>query len=218
MKPNKFQNEYFFKHPRTPSQQTYCESLQNNVITIGSGPPGTGKTLLALQEAIKQNYRKIYYVRNNCFTDGLGSKGRGELPGTILEKAMPLLGPIADNLFELVAEHKAKYMIEKGIIEPLYYEDLRGRSLANAFIIADEAQNVPSKGIKTLLSRLGRDSKLVLSGDSRQKDTKPDINDGLADACKRLDTLNFVGIVHFTCADIQRNAFLQSILNRYDEY
>lgn len=212
---NRFQDEYYFKHPRGKAQQLFAESIQNNIITIGLGPAGTGKTLFALQEALKQGYRKIYYVRNNCFTDGLGSKGRGELPGTIYEKALPLLGPVADNLFELVAEPKAKYMLEKGIIEPLYYEDLRGRSFKNCFIIADEAQNVASKGIKTLLTRLALGTKLVLIGDCAQKDTDRFIDDGLLDAKNRLDGLSFVGIVQFAKSDIQRNPIIQNILERY---
>lgn len=213
---NKFQDEYYFKHPRTEAQRLFAQSIANNIITMGLGPAGTGKTLFALQGALKLNYRKIYYVRNNCFTDGLGSKGRGELPGSVLEKALPLLGPVADNLFELVAEPKARFMLEKGIIEPLYYEDLRGRSFKNAFIIADEAQNVSSKGIKTLLTRISEGTKLILIGDCAQKDTSLNIDNGLLDAKIRLAGLPFLNIVQFSKNDIQRSPILKEILMRYD--
>jgi phosphate starvation-inducible PhoH-like protein len=215
-------NEYHWVFPRSENQKRLVESIFTNSITLVSGPSGTGKTLLTLQEALKAysngQIKKIYYLRNNCETSELGSKGRGELPGTILEKALPLLGPIVDNLFEIVSEGKAKYMIEKGVIEPLYYEDLRGRSLISSFVIADEAQSVPPKGVKTLLTRIGRGTKMVLLGDYRQKDTADRYGDGLMDACSRLIGIPGIGIVHFGIEDIQRHGIIKDILIRYGDF
>lgn len=216
------ESEYFWLSPRTVNQKHLVQEIRENKIVLVKGPPGCGKTVLTLQEAIRdlnQGFvRKIYYLRNNCETDGLGSKGRGEIPGTVLEKAMPLLGPILDNLLELMPEGKAKYMIEKSVIEPLYYEDLRGRSLNEAFIIGDEAQSVTPKGVKTLLTRIGRDSKIVLLGDVKQKDTSSRYDDGLSDAYQRLRGLQDVGFVELGLQDIQRNSVITEILRRYGDY
>lgn len=216
---NKFEHEYFWQPPATDNQRALIESIQQNTITFATGPAGVGKTFIALQEALKllnaRQIDKIYYVRNNCGFSDLGSKGRGELPGNILDKARPLLGPIVDNLAELVDQGKANYMIEKGIIEPLLYEDLIGRSLTYSFIIADEAASVTSKGMLALLSRVARGSKLVVVGDTRQKATSSQFDDGISDAVARLQGLKGIGFVQFTKADIQRHGLLCEILTRY---
>ncbi|MGL4568434.1 MAG: PhoH family protein [Fusobacteriaceae bacterium] len=213
------ESEYKFIEPITPNQKLYQKSLNLNTITICSGCAGTGKTLLALQKGLKLykegKISKIYYIRNNCGMADLASKGRGDLPGDVLQKALPLLGPIVDNLFELLVDHKAKYMVEKGVIEPLYYEDLRGRSFSNSFLLADEAQSVTPKGILTLLTRIGEGTKLALIGDKSQKDTASNYSDGLSDAIHRLEGMTDLGIIFLNESDIQRHGIIKDIISRY---
>ena len=188
-------------------------------VTLVRGPAGTGKTILALQTALKLyqlgQIDKIYYVRNDPDSD-LGSKDLGALPGTKEEKLAPLLGPILDNIYELCSYGKAKYIIDKEIIEVIPFQFLRGRSLMNKFVIADEMQNVPPQGILTLLTRLGRNTRMVLMGDSKQKDTKGRYGDGLNDAWTRLRHVDGVGLVTFGLEDIQRSGIIKDIMIAYD--
>lgn len=179
----------------------------------------THNTLISLYEACKL-YRqgkvdKIYYLRNDVGMKGLGSIPRGALPGDEFEKARHLLHPIMDNIGDVMNYNKAKFMIENRIIEPIIFDDIRGRSLSNCFILADELQNCPPSGVLTVLTRLDRTCKIVLSGDPGQKDSTDKYKDGLSHAAKVLSDLDFVGAVYFTDGDIERDPCNTEIIKRY---
>lgn len=211
--------EYFFKAPLTDNQRRFLYLMDNKQVVIAHGPAGTGKTMFALQTALKQlDMRfidKIWYVRNDTYNK-FASKPMGALPGDAKEKMLPLLGPILDNLDELCSPGKAKYLIDNGQIEAIPFEFLRGRSLANSFIIVDEAQNTTPEAIKMALTRISRNSQMVLIGDTRQKDSLDRFDDGLKDAVDKLYGLESVGIVEFTLADIKRSGIVIDILSRYE--
>lgn len=212
---------YYHVEPATRNQADYMRKLATKPITICYGPPGTGKTLLAMHRALQlyanRQIEKIYYVRNECNTEHtFGAKPRGAVPGDKTEKDAHLLGPVRDNLYKLVAKDKADYMLTKGLFECMRYEDLMGRSFDRAYLICDEAQNVPPPGIRLVLSRLCESSYMALIGDNLQKASISKLNNGLADAVNRLDGLHFVGITQMGLADIQRNGWLGDLLSRYD--
>ena len=210
--------EYRYLTPRTHNQRMLVESIRQNTITIVSGYPGTGKTLLSLQEGIfmlkNGEIDKIYYVRNDPLNK-LGSKGKGYLPGNAQEKMAPLLAPIVDNIYEICNKGKADYIIANNQIEALLFEDLRGRSFNRSFIISDEVQNCPPIGVYTVLTRLGRESKLVLLGDGEQKDSLDRFSDGLTDAWRRLDGIQDIGKVKLDLKDIFRNKLIKDIVKSY---
>ena len=211
--------EYFWKAPLTDNQRCFVDLMDEKQVVLAHGPAGTGKTLFALQTALKQLdmsiIDKIWYVRNDTYNK-FASKPMGALPGDAREKMLPLLGPILDNLDELCSPGKAKYIIDNGQIEAIPFEFLRGRSLANAFIIVDEAQNTTPEAIKMALTRISRNSQMVLIGDTRQKDSLDRFDDGLADAVDKLQGLPSVGIVEFGPQDIKRSAIVADILSRYE--
>lgn len=210
--------EYRYLTPRTFNQRKVVESIRENTISLIIGPPGCGKTLLALQAAIHAykdgEVDKIYYVRNNP-VNKLGSKGIGFLPGTAQEKLAPLVAPIVDNIYQICNKGKADYILGNGIIEGITFEDLRGRSFQKSFIISDESQNCPPIGIYTVLTRIGNDSKLVLLGDSHQKDSTDSIDDGLTDAWNRLANIPDIGRVSLGIDDIFRNKLIKDIIKSY---
>lgn len=211
--------EYFWKAPLTNRQRLFIDLMDEKQVVIGYGPAGTGKTMFALQTGLKQlatrEINKIWYVRNDTYNK-FASKPMGALPGDAREKMLPLLGPILDNLDELCSPGKAKYIIDNGQIEAIPFEYLRGRSLANSFIIVDEAQNTTPEAIKMVLTRISRNSQLVLLGDVKQKDSLDRFDDGLADAISKLNGLESVGIVRFGVQDIQRSQIVADILSRYE--
>ena len=211
--------EYFWVDPLTNNQADFLMSMDKCEWTFVQGPAGCGKTLLALQTALKayemRTIDKIYYVRNEPANNVFGGKVMGALPGDEKEKLVHLLGPIVDNLYELCSPGKAKYILDKGVVEPLTFELLRGRSFVNSFVIVDEAQNATVEGIITAMTRKGRNSKMVFIGDSRQKDTVVMFKDGLSDAFQRLRGLDCVGMVRFGLKDVKRDPNLHSIMERY---
>ena len=211
--------EYFYKAPLTERQAEFLSLMDQKQIVIAYGPAGTGKTMFALQTALKQldmrQIDKIWYVRNDTYNK-FASKPMGALPGDAKEKMLPLLGPIMDNLDELCSPGKAKYIIDNNQIEAIPFEFLRGRSLANAFIIVDECQNTTPEAIKMVLTRISRNSQMVLLGDVKQKDSLDRFDDGLKDAIDKLQDLDSVGIVKFGLADVKRSGIVIDILSRYE--
>ena len=202
-------------------QDEMWKLIDTNTIVIAHGAAGTGKTLTALWKGLtgvkEGRYDKVYYVRSDVGVEF--QRGRGALPGDFSEKVRPLLGPVLDNLSVMYRSHgAADYIISKEIIEPVLLEDIRGRSLNNAFVILDEAQNLLPSHCKTVLTRLGAGSKMCMIGDTRQADL--DVfrrENGLLDAAYRLRDLKEVAIVQFQKEDVVRNSVIGHILDRYDD-
>ena len=202
-------------------QEELWNSLKKNTVTLAHGCAGTGKTLIALHYGLfgvaQGTYDKVYYVRSDVGVEF--QRGRGALPGDLSEKIAPLIAPVLDNLPCIMHSHGAgEYLLKKKIIEPVLLEDIRGRSLNEAFIIVDEAQNFLPSQIKTVLTRVGKDSKILLIGDTKQTDMEVFRRDnGLVDAIQRLRQLSEVGTVEFHKEDIVRNSVIAHILDRYDD-
>jgi len=206
---------------QTHRQEEFNHLIRTNTVTIAHGSAGTGKTLLALWTGLslvaKGDFDKVVYIRSDVGVEF--QRGRGALPGDMSEKIAPLLGPILDNIPVCCRSHgAANYLLEKGIVEPLLLEDIRGRSLNKSFVIVDEVQNFLPIHVKTCLTRVGSESKMVLIGDTKQADL--DVfrrENGLVDAIYRLRHLQDVGILEFHKEDIVRNSVIAHILDRYDD-
>ncbi|MDE5557941.1 MAG: PhoH family protein [Ruminococcus sp.] len=203
---------------RTVGQKRYVDMIKENTIVLGVGPAGTGKTYLAVAMAVKafreRKVRKIILTRPAVEA---GEK-LGFLPGDMQDKVDPYLRPLYDALFDMFgAESFARYM-EKGIIEvaPLAY--MRGRTLDEAFIILDEAQNTTSEQIKMFLTRLGNESRMVITGDITQIDLPDTKKSGLVEAVKILDGIDDIAIHRFTEKDVVRHKLVQDIIRAYEKY
>ncbi len=204
--------------PRTVGQKKYIDDIKNNTVVLGIGPAGTGKTYLAVAMAAKAF--KAHEISKIILTRPAVEAGEklGFLPGDLQEKVDPYLRPLYDALFEMFgAENFAKYM-EKGIIEvaPLAY--MRGRTLENAFIILDEAQNTTSEQIKMFLTRLGNDSRMVITGDVTQIDLPDSKTSGLIEAMKVLRNVDDIAIHKFDEKDVVRHKLVQDIVKAYEKY
>lgn len=214
-------NEYFWITPIGESQSEYVHLLDTKQIVIAHGVAGSGKSIFALQKGLqlleKREIDKIIYLRNDPF-DKLGGVQLGALPGEVDEKMGPLLGPIVDNIYELCAPGKAKYILDNGLIEAIPTRFLLGRSFANSFIIVDEAQNFPSLAMELILTRISRNTKMVITGSSQQKTSQDKFDNGLRDAVNVLGYLPEVGIVEMKSKDIQRSSIVQSIVEAYQKY
>jgi phosphate starvation-inducible PhoH-like protein len=206
---------------KTDHQEDLWDSLNKNVVTVAIGPSGVGKTLVALwwglSEISKGNLDKVYYVRSDVGC--AHQRGRGALPGTMEEKMAPLVGPVYDNLAVMTRSHgAAEYLVNKKIVDPILLEDLRGRSFNDCLILFDEAQNALPENIKTCLSRVGENAKVIITGDTRQIDLEVfSRNNGLLDAYHRLQGIHKVGTVKFDRSDIVRNGVIADILEAYEE-
>lgn len=203
--------------PKTNNQKKYIESINRHDLVFGVGPAGTGKTYLAV--AYAANLLKNGKIKKIILTRPVVEAGEslGFLPGDIKEKIDPYLIPLYDALYEFLGKHKVDSLIEKGIIEiaPLAY--MRGRTLDNAFVILDEAQNTTKVQMKMFLTRLGFNSKMLVSGDPTQIDLKSNNMSGLIEVMKILKNLDDVKFVYFDKVDVIRNPIVQKILERYDE-
>lgn len=203
---------------RTVGQKRYVDAIKDNTIVLGIGPAGTGKTYLAVAMAVKA-FRE-HKIKKIILTRPAVEAGEklGFLPGDMQDKVDPYLRPLYDALFDMFgAESFARYM-EKGIIEvaPLAY--MRGRTLDEAFIILDEAQNTTSEQIKMFLTRLGSESRMVITGDITQIDL-PDIKkSGLVEAIKVLKGIEDIAIHRFSEKDVVRHRLVQDIIKAYEKY
>lgn len=203
---------------RNESQNDYVDSMDRHVLTLAAGPAGTGKTYLAVAYAVlaleKEDVSRIVLTRPAVEA---GEK-LGFLPGDLTQKVDPYLRPVYDALYEMMGFDRVEKLIAKHVIEvaPLAY--MRGRTLNDAFIILDEAQNTTREQMKMFLTRIGFGSRAVVTGDLTQIDLPNKHHSGLAHALKILDSLKGVGICHFQAQDVVRHPLVQSIVQAYDRF
>ncbi|MDE6520332.1 MAG: PhoH family protein [Ruminococcus sp.] len=204
--------------PRTLGQKRYLDEIKNNTIVLGIGPAGTGKTYLAVAMAVK-SFRE-HKVKKIILTRPAVEAGEklGFLPGDMQDKVDPYLRPLYDALFDMFGADRFGQYMEKGIIEvaPLAY--MRGRTLDEAFIILDEAQNTTSEQIKMFLTRLGNESRMVITGDITQIDL-PDVRkSGLVEAMNILKGIEDISITRFSEKDVVRHKLVQDIIKAYEKF
>ena len=204
--------------PKTIGQKKYVDSIKNNMITFGIGPAGTGKTYLGMCMAIEAFKRgevtKLILTRPAIEA---GEK-LGFLPGDLQSKIDPYLRPLYDALYQIMGAESFQSNVEKGLIEvaPLAY--MRGRTLDNAFIILDEAQNTTIPQMKMFLTRIGFNSKVIVTGDDTQKDLPKDVTSGLDSAIKVLKNVEGISFVRLTSKDVVRHPLVQKIVVAYEKY
>jgi len=204
--------------PETRGQESYIEAMQRSDIVFCTGPAGTGKTYLAM--AIAVNYLTEKKVRRIILTRPAIEAGEslGFLPGTMQEKLGPYLRPLYDALYDMMEAEVIENYLETGVIEivPLAY--MRGRTLNDAFVILDEAQNCTGEQIKMFLTRLGFDSKTVITGDMTQSDLPGGKATGLIDAVKILTPIRGIKFVTLNKKDVVRHPLIQKIIQAYEDH
>ena len=204
--------------PKTIGQQKYVDAINNNMIVFGIGPAGTGKTYLAMAMAITAF--KNGEVERIILTRPAIEAGEklGFLPGDLQSKIDPYLRPLYDALYQIMGAESFLKNMEKGLIEvaPLAY--MRGRTLDNAYIILDEAQNTTPSQMKMFLTRIGFGSKVVVTGDSTQKDLPRDVKSGLEIATKVLSKVEGIEFVKLSSKDVVRHPLVQKIVKAYENY
>ncbi len=203
--------------PKTLGQKNYIDKIKDNTITFGVGPAGTGKTYLAMTmatNAFKNNQVSRIILTRPAIEAG---ESLGFLPGDLQQKVDPYLRPLYDALHELLGTEAFMANLEKGTIEvaPLAY--MRGRTLDNAFIVLDEAQNTTKEQMKMFLTRIGFGSKVVITGDITQVDLPRDKKSGLEDAIQTLTDISDIAICTLTSKDVVRHPLVQKIIRAYEK-
>jgi len=201
--------------PKTKGQIEYVEAIKRNDIVFGVGPAGTGKTYLAMAMAV--NAYKKGLVRRIILTRPAIEAGEnlGFLPGDMVEKVLPYLRPLYDALYDMMEAEKVEALTEQGIIEVAPLAFMRGRTLNDAFIVLDEAQNSTPFQMKMFLTRLGFDSKTVITGDVTQSDLPKGAANGLTEAENILKDIDGIQFVHLTAEDVVRHELVQRIIEAY---
>ena len=201
--------------PKTPGQRGLVQSIERNTLTIGIGPAGTGKTFLAVVMAVRalKNREVARLILSRPAVEA-GEK-LGFLPGDLREKVDPYLRPLYDALEDLLDAGVVERYLERGTIEvaPLAY--MRGRTLSDAFVILDEAQNATADQLKMFLTRLGSGSKMVVNGDVTQIDLPSGARSGLRDAAQRIGVIDDIGVVELDETDVVRHSLVAKIIRAY---
>jgi phosphate starvation-inducible PhoH-like protein len=202
--------------PRSINQRKYVEAIEKNDMVFGVGPAGTGKTYLAVAMAVAAiNAKKVSRIVLVRPAVEAGEK-LGFLPGSLQEKVDPYLRPLYDALYDLLEPERVDKMLEKNVIEVAPLAFMRGRTLNDAFIIMDEAQNTTTEQMKMFLTRLGNNSKAVITGDITQIDLPNPRKSGLVDAINILDGVEGIQFCHFEDSDVVRHALVQRIVRAYE--
>jgi phosphate starvation-inducible protein PhoH and related proteins len=200
--------------PRSPAQSAYLEMMRSHPLVFGIGPAGTGKTYLAAAFGAHMLYQRRV-ERLILSRPALEAGERlGFLPGDLKEKIDPYLRPLYDALFDVLGDQTAR-LIEQGVIEVAPLAFMRGRTLSRAFVILDEAQNTTSAQMKMVLTRLGEESQLVVTGDPGQSDLPGGRPEGLNDALSILEGVEGVGIQRFSDSDVVRHPLVSRIVRAY---
>lgn len=203
-------------YPKTLGQKSYYYALKNNDVVFGIGPAGTGKTYLAVVfavAALKNNEVKKIILTRPAVEAG---ENLGFLPGDLKEKVDPYLRPLYDALYDMLGVEQTEKLMEKGVIEiaPLAY--MRGRTLEDAYVILDEAQNTTDNQMKMFLTRLGFKSKMIVTGDISQIDLPRNTTSGLIRALDILEGVKGISFIHLSAMDVVRHPVVQRIIERYD--
>ena len=203
--------------PRNPAQQKYVEAIRKNDILISIGPAGTGKTYLAMAMAMaafsKGEVKKIILTRPAVEA----GEALGFLPGDLAQKINPYLRPLYDALYDMMDFEKTKTLIEQETIEIAPLAFMRGRTLNNAFIILDEAQNTTSEQMKMFLTRIGYGSKTIVTGDITQVDLPSGKKSGLIEAKKILTNIKGIEFIYFSKDDVVRHKLVSNIIDAYEK-
>jgi phosphate starvation-inducible PhoH-like protein len=204
--------------PRSPNQRKYVEAIESSDMTFGLGPAGTGKTYLAVAMAVSalmaKKVSRIILVRPAVEA----GERLGFLPGSLQEKVDPYLRPLYDALYDLLDQEKVDKLLERNVIEVAPLAFMRGRTLSDAFIIMDEAQNTTMEQMKMFVTRLGNNSKAVITGDLTQTDLPNPKKSGLLEALNVLSGVEGIRFCHFDDVDVVRHHLVQRIVRAYDSY
>ena len=204
--------------PRSANQKKYVEAIEAHDMTFGLGPAGTGKTYLAVAMAVAalmaKKVSRIILVRPAVEA----GERLGFLPGSLQEKVDPYLRPLYDALYDLLDQEKVDKLLERNVIEVAPLAFMRGRTLSDAFIIMDEAQNTTMEQMKMFVTRLGNNSKAVITGDLTQTDLPNPKKSGLLEALNVLDGVEGIKFCHFEDVDVVRHHLVQRIVRAYDSY
>lgn len=230
-KPTTAENSHFFDEkagfkvgankivsPRSHTQKAYIEAIKKHDMIFGVGPAGTGKTFLAVAAAVEMY--KAGEIDRMIFTRPAVEAGEqlGFLPGDLLEKIDPYLRPIYDALNDLMPGEEISKKIDKGDIEIAPLAFMRGRTLKNAFVILDEAQNTTAMQMKMFLTRMGEGTRMVITGDPTQTDLPNGAVSGLKEAMTILQSVKEVAFIHFDETDVVRHKLVSKIINAYNTY
>jgi phosphate starvation-inducible PhoH-like protein len=205
-------------NPKSVNQRKYLDTIERNDIVFGVGPAGTGKTYLAMAQAV--SYLMAKKVSRIILARPAVEAGEklGFLPGDLQEKINPYLRPLYDALYDMMDGERANRLVERGTIEVAPIAFMRGRTLNDAFVILDEAQNTTSEQMKMFLTRLGFGSKAVVTGDITQIDLPNPRASGLVEALKIVGQIEGIGIVYFDDTDVVRHKLVQQIVKAYDAF
>jgi phosphate starvation-inducible PhoH-like protein len=201
--------------PKTLNQKRYLQAIDAHPITFGIGPAGTGKTYLAMAMAIREllegRVERIILTRPAVEA----GEALGFLPGELQEKILPYLTPLYDAMNDMIGKEQTMQLVERGIVEiaPLAY--MRGRTLANAFVVLDEAQNTTHEQMMMFLTRLGDGSRMVVTGDITQTDLPRNKQSGLKEATRVLKDIERIRLFYFDGQDVVRHPLVQDIINAY---